>query len=150
MALAFVPSDAALLALQAGMVAAPRVAPGLTSLDRLHSRGWALVPLASIVLVIFAIRYASATATWLTYLALVAVPLLAAAALGWASRGARAIYALLVVPLFVLVWITPHSLVGQAGGALLSALSCVTLGVLLAAVAPQRMAQAGDRRDGGR
>ncbi|MDQ6605986.1 MAG: hypothetical protein M3Z06_05480 [Actinomycetota bacterium] len=136
MALAFIPSDAALLALQAGVVAAPRVAPGLNSLDRLRSRGWALVPLASIVLVIFAIRYASDTATWLTYLALVAVPLLAAVALGWASRGARAGYALVVVPLFVLSWAAPHSLAGQGAGALLSALSCVTLGVLLAAVAP--------------
>ncbi len=143
MALPFIPSDAALLALQAGVVAAPRVAPGLKSLDRLHSRGWALVPLASIVLVIFAIRYASDTATWLTYLALVAVPPLAAAALGWASHGARAIYALVVVPLFALVWITPNSLVGQAGGALLSGLSCVTLGVLLSAVAPRGWLKAG-------
>ncbi len=143
MALAFVPSDAALLALQAGVIAAPRVAPGLKSLDRLHSRGWALVPLASLVLVIFAIRSVSDTATWLTYLALVAVPLLAAVALGWASRGARVMYALLVVPLFALAWITPKSLVGQACGALLSALSCVSLGVLLCAVAPRGWLKAG-------
>jgi hypothetical protein len=142
-ALAFIPSDAALLALQAGVVAAPRVAPGLTSLHRRRSRGWALVPLASIVLVIFAIRYASSTATWLTYLALVAVPPLAAAALGWASRGARAVYALVVAPLFALVWITPDSLVGQASGALLSGLSCITLGVLLSAVAPRGWLKAG-------
>jgi hypothetical protein len=143
MALPFIPSDAGLLLLQAGVVAAPRVAPGLTSLRRLNSRAWALVPLASIVLVIFAIRYASDTATWLTYLALVAVPPLAAAALGWASRGARVVYAVLVLPLFAVVWITPNSMAGQACGALLSALSCVTLGVLLSAVAPRAWLMAG-------
>ena len=48
----------------------------------LRGRGWALIPVASIIGVIFAIRYASATATWLTYLALIAVPILAAGALG--------------------------------------------------------------------
>jgi hypothetical protein len=117
-------------------VAAPRLAPGLTRLDRFGGRGWALVPLASIVGVIFAIRYVSDTATGLTYLALVTVPLLAAAGLGWASRGARAGFALVTIPLFAVVWATPHSLAGQACGALLAALSCVTLGVLLAAVAP--------------
>ncbi len=136
MALAFIPSDAGLIALQAATVAAPRLAPGLTRLERLHGRGWALVPLASIVGVIFAIRYASDTATGLTYLALVAIPLLAAAALAWAARGARIAFAAVTIPLFGIVWAAPHSLAGQACGALLSALSCVTLGVLLAAVAP--------------
>ena len=136
MALAFIASDAGLIALQAATVAAPRLAPGLTRLDRLRGRGWALVPLASIVGVIFAIRYVSDTATGLSYLALVAVPLLAAAALAWAARGARVAFAVVTIPLFAVVWATPHSLAGQACGALLSALSCVTLGVLLAAVAP--------------
>jgi len=101
-----------------------------------RGRGWALVPLGSIVLVVFAIRYVSDTATGLTYLALVAVPLLAAAALGWASHGAKPLAALLVAPLFALAWAEHGSLVGQASGAILSALSCVTLGVLLGAVTP--------------
>lgn len=136
MALPFLPSDAALLALQAGVVAGPRVAPGVQRLDRFHGRGWAVVPVASIVGVIFLIRYASASANWLTILALVAVPLLAAAALGWAMHGARPWLALLVVPLFVGAWQTPDSLLGEACGSLLCGLSCVTLGVLLAAVAP--------------
>ncbi len=136
MALPFIPSDAGLLLLQAGTVAAPRIAPDLKALHRVRGRGWAIVPLGSIVLVIFAIRYVSDTATGLTYLALVAVPPLAAIALGWANRGARAWLAAAVVPLFVLTWAAPHSLAGEAAGALLSALSCVTLGVLLAAVAP--------------
>ena len=92
---------------------------------------------------IFAIRYASGTATWLTYLALVAVPLLAAAALGWLARGARPWFALLAVGLFVVTWRKPESLAGEAAGALLSGLSCVTLGVLLAAVTPGRWLKLG-------
>jgi hypothetical protein len=135
-ALPFIPSDAGLLALQAGVVAAPRVAPGLGKLGRLQGRGWALVPLASIVVVVFAIRYVSDTATGLTYLALVAVPPLAAAALGWAMRGARPMMAFVAVVLFVIAWISRTSLAGEAAAALLSGLSCVTLGVLLAAVTP--------------
>ncbi len=136
MALSFIPSDAALLAVQAAIVAAPRAAPRYPLLQRLSGPGWALIPIGSIVVVIFAIRYVSATATGLTYLALVAVPLLAAAALGWAARGSRPWAALLAVPLFALAWAARTSLVGQAAATLLSALSCVTLGVLLASVTP--------------
>ena len=143
MALPFVPSDAALIGLQAGVIAAPRAAPQLALFDRFQSRAWALVPIASIVLVIFAIRYVSDTATGLTYLALVAVPLLAAAALGWAARGSRPILAMLAIPLFVMAWVWRTSLSGEAAAALLSALSCVTLGVLLAAVTPPSWLKAG-------
>ncbi len=94
------------------------------------------MPIGSIVVVIFAIRYVSSTATGLTYLALVAVPLLAAGALGWASRGAVPAAALAAIPLFVIAWLSRSSLAGEAAAAILSALSCVTLGVLLAAVTP--------------
>jgi hypothetical protein len=94
------------------------------------------VPIASIVGVIFAIRYASDTATWLTYLALIAVPPLAAVALGWAMRGSKPLFALGAVPLFVIAWVSKDSLVGGPAGSILAALSCVTLGVLLAAVTP--------------
>ncbi len=99
--------------------------------------------MASIVGVIFAIRYASDTATWLTYLALVAVPILAAVALGWVARGARPWFALFAAGLFVVAWRTPFSLSGEAAAALLSGLSCVTLGVLLAAVTPSRWLKLG-------
>jgi hypothetical protein len=126
-----------MLAVQAGVVAAPRAdPPGLERLRRLRGRGWALLPLASIVVVVLTIRFVSDTATVLTYLALIAVPPLAAAALGWAMRGARPAAALAVVPLFALAWASKSSLVGQGAAVLLSALSCVTLGVLLAAVTP--------------
>ena len=136
MTLGFVPSDAALLALQAGVVAAPRAIPPIDWLGRFRGWGWALLPIASIVGVIFGIRYVSETATWLTYLALIAVPVLAAGALGWAMRGSTPIAALGAVPLFAIAWAAKDALAGQAAGALLSALSCVTLGVLLAAVTP--------------
>ncbi len=131
--------------LQAGVVAAPRALEvGWTSrLRRLRGRGWALIPVASIVGVIFAIRYASDTAAWLTYLALVAVPILAAVALGWAARGARPWLMLAAAGLFVLAWRVPGSLSGQAAASLLCGLSCVTLGVLLAAVTPSRWLKLG-------
>lgn len=136
MALAFIPSDAAMLAVQAGVVLAPRRPPEIPQLRRLSGPGWALIPIGSIIGVIFAIRYVSGTATGLTYLALVAVPLLAAAALGWADRGAKPRAALGAVPLFALAWASRTSLAGEAAATLLSALSCVTLGVLLATVTP--------------
>ena len=142
-ALGFIPSDAGLLILQAGVVAAPVAISSFARLERLSGRGWALIPLASIVVVVVAIRYVSDTATGLTYLALVAVPLLAAAALGWTMRGARPPAALLVIPLFALAWAARTSLTGQASAALLAALSCVTLGVLLAAVTPPVWLKAG-------
>ncbi len=145
MALPLIPSDAGLLALQAGVVAAPRAldAEWASRVRRLRGRGWALIPVASIVGVIFAIRFASDTATWLTYLALVAVPILAAVALGWVARGARPWLVAAAVGLFVVAWRTPSSLSGQAAAALLSGLSCVTLGVLLAAVTPSRWLKLG-------
>ena len=136
MALPFIPSDAVLLALQAGVIAAPREPPRARWLERFRGPAWALVPIASIVGVVFAIRYVSDTATGLTYVALIAVPPLAAAALGWGMRGSKPPLALLAIPLFVLAWVTPKTLVGQGSAALLSGLSCVTLGVLLAAVTP--------------
>jgi hypothetical protein len=141
--LPFIPSDAALLALQAAVVAAPRPAPELGVLGRLQSRWWALVPIGSIVVVVFAIRYVSDTAAGLTYLALVAVPPLAAAALGWTARRSTRPAALGAVILFVLAWAIPPTLLGEASAALLSALSCVTLGVLLAAVTPTAWMKAG-------
>jgi hypothetical protein len=136
MALGFIPSDAAMLCVQAGIVAAPRRPPEVPWIKRLSGPAWALIPLASIVGVIFAIRYMSGTATGLTWLALIAVPLLAAAALGWACRGSRPWLALLAIPLFLLAWKSGTTLWGEGAATLLSALSCVTLGVLLAAVAP--------------
>ena len=142
MALPFLPSDAGLLALQGAVVAAPRAVPQIPQLQRFRGAGWAIVPIVSIVAVVFAIRFVSDTATGLTYLALVAVPPLAAAALAWGVRGGSATPRRLgwsvcaTAVLFAIAWEFHHSLLGDAAAALLSALSCVTLAVLLAAVAP--------------
>jgi hypothetical protein len=126
-----------MLAVQAALVAAPRAdPPGLDWMRRLGGRWWALLPLGSIVVVIVAIGATAQTATDLTYLALVAVPILAALALGWGIRGARPAAALAAIPLFAIAWIWRTSLVGEAAALILSALSCVTLGILLAALTP--------------
>jgi hypothetical protein len=143
MTLGFVPSEAGLLLLQASMVAAPKPTSGIEALRRFRGRGWALVPIASIVLVIFAIRYVSDTAKGLTWLALIAVPILAAITLAWAMRGATPLAALAVIPLFALAWAAKGTLTGNAAGSILAGLSCVTLGVLLAAVTPHSWLKVG-------
>jgi hypothetical protein len=145
--LGFIPSDACVLILQAGLVAAPRRLgpddPVGRLAARLQSRWWALVPLGSIVIVVFAIQAASATADGLTWLALIAVPILAAAAFGWANRGARRWMGLVAAPLLALAWVDPSTLWGQGAATLLTAFSCVTLGVLLASVCPPRWVKIG-------
>jgi hypothetical protein len=140
MTLAFWASDLCLLAVQSALVALPRArAPARLEplAGRLSGRGWALVPLTSILLVVVAIRSAGATADGLAWLALIAIPPLAAAALGATMRGARPALAPLAIGLFALAWWQRESLVGEGAAVLLSALSCVTLGVLLTAVAPR-------------
>jgi hypothetical protein len=127
---------------QAALVAAPR-APTARLLQRLQSKWWALALPLSIVVVIAAIALESASARFLTYLALVAVPPLAAAALGWLIRGARIWLAVLVLPLFALAWAAESSLSGETAALALSALACVTLGWLVACVVPPRWLKLG-------
>lgn len=90
-----------------------------------------------------AIALAEASASFLTYLALVAVPPLAALALGAAMRGARPAWAALAAPLFALAWAARGELAGEAAALALSALACVSLGALLAALVPARWLKAG-------
>jgi hypothetical protein len=139
-ALGFIPSDACVLVVQATMVLTPRRLGAEDRLGRLaarlQSRWWALVPLGSIVVVIFAIQAASGVADGLTWLALIAIPILAAFAFGWAVRGARWWLGAVMGPLLALAWLSPSTLWGEGAATLLTAFSCVTLGVLLAAVCP--------------
>ncbi|HEY5942778.1 MAG TPA: hypothetical protein VIT89_07970 [Solirubrobacterales bacterium] len=123
-------------------MAAPR-APSLAILGRLRSRWWALVLPLSIVVVVSAIALESASARFLTYLALVAVPPLAAAALGWLMRGGRPPLALGVIPLFAIAWAAEGSLGGETTALALSALACVSLGWLVACVVPPRWLKLG-------
>jgi hypothetical protein len=131
----FAVSISVLALVQAALVAAPR--GGVVRVpQRLRGRAWAAVPAASIVVVIFGLRAASQAAQGITYVALICVPPLAALALGAIVRGARAAYALLAIGLFALAWADRGALAGETAALALSALSCVTLGAVLAAVAP--------------
>jgi hypothetical protein len=141
--LPFSVSIAALSLAQATIVALPRV-PAITSVRRLRGRRWALIPPLSVIVFAIVVGAAErASAQGLTYLALVAVPALAALALGWLTPRARPRRALLVVALFALAWGLRGMLVGEAAALALSALSCVALGVLLASVTPPRWLGAG-------
>lgn len=140
--LPFWTSIAVLSLVQGAIVAAPRALGPLPA--RLRSRRWALVPPASVIgFVLVAGAAERASADGLTYLALVAVPPLAALALGVLVRGARPLLALAVPVLFVLAWVDRGGLLGEGSALALSSLSCVSLGVLLAAVTPPRWLGAG-------
>jgi hypothetical protein len=127
---------------QAVLVAAPR--PALSPLlGRLRSRWWALALPLPLGLGIAAIALSSASAHFFTYLALIAVPPLAAAALAWVMRGGRPWLALAVVPLFALAWASRGELGGEGAALALSALACVTLGWMLVCVVPARWLRLG-------
>jgi len=110
--------------------------------QRLRSRRWALILPLSVIGFVFIARAAEhASAQGLTYLALGAVPVLAALALGWLLWNAHphgAPRALLVLPLFALAWADRSGLPGEAAAVALSVLSCAALGVLIATVTPPR------------
>ena len=131
----FWPSNLVLTLVQALCVLLP--AAGLPAWMRFaRGWGWALVPPLSIVVVIAAIEVLPDTADALTWLALIACPLLAAAALGWAMRGGWWPLALLAAPLLLVAWTDQDTLLGQGCATALTALSCVTLGRLIAGVSP--------------
>jgi hypothetical protein len=143
MTLPFAVSISLLGLVQAALVAlpVPRALP--VSLARLGGRAWAIVPALSIVFVVAVIELSSDAATWLTYLALVAVPPLAALALATLVRGARPVRAWGALPLFALAWITPNSLAGEAAATALTGLACIGLGWLLVSVVPARWVRLG-------
>jgi len=128
---------------QAGLVALPTTRPLPAWLGWAWSPWWALIPALSIAAVIGVIELDSDSATWLSYLALVVVPPLAAVALGLLVRGSRPVWAWTVLALFVLAWATPGSLAGEASATALTGLACVTLGWLLVCVVPARWVRLG-------
>jgi drug/metabolite transporter superfamily protein YnfA len=128
-----------LLSLAQGAIVALARAPAVPALMRLRDRRWAAIPPLSVLgFVLVATLAERASAQGLTYLALGAVPVLAALALGWLTPGARPARALLVPLLFALAWADQGALPGELAALALSALSCVALGVLLAIVTPPR------------
>jgi hypothetical protein len=124
----------ALTALQAACVDGPQP-PTPRWLGRLRGPAWAVIVPASIVVVVVAIGAASGVADGLTWLALIAVPPLAAIALQRAWPVA--------VALLAVAWAANHTLTGDIAAALLTALSCVTLGWLLATLTPAAPLKAG-------
>lgn len=127
---------------QASLVALP-IAPLPDLARNVRSRWWALVLPLSIVLVIAAIALDSATADFLTYLALFAVPPLAAAALAWLLHGSRPSFGLAAIPLFAIAWAGKGSLGGDAAAVALTALACISLGWLAATAVPPRWLKLG-------
>ena len=128
---------------QAALVALPAPRPLPRWVARFRSDWWALVPALSIVVTIVVVNFYSGSATGLSYLALVAVPPLAAVALGWLVRGARPAWIAAAVPLFAIAWAAEGSLAGETAAAALSALSCVALGWMLVSVVPARWLRLG-------
>jgi len=138
----FIAADAVLLSTQATLVALP--AAGVPRWLRRFAGGWwALILPLSIAVVVGAIELVPQTADALTWVALVLVPPGAALALGWAMHGARPPLGLLAAPLLAFAWADTTGLAGDAAAALLTALSCVTLGRLLAGLVPALWLKAG-------
>ncbi len=136
-------SIGALSLVEAALVAAPRAPIPTPLLSRFRSSWWALALPLPLGLVVGAIALEESSADFLTYLALVAVPPLAAVALAAIARGARPRLALLVVPLFAIAWAWKGDLSGHTAALILSALACVSLGWLLVCVVPSRWVKVG-------
>jgi hypothetical protein len=130
----FAVSIATLSLFQAALVALPRARAPFGWMP--SSRWWALVPGGSIVVVVFGIEALPDSADALAWLALVAVPPLAASALGWLVHGSRPAWALAALPLFATAWAAQGSLAGETAATLLSGLACIALGWLLVCVVP--------------
>jgi len=160
--LPFAVSIALLGFVQAALVALPAPRPRPAWVERLSSPWWALAPALSIAVVIAAIEASPGTADALTYLALLAVPPLAAYALvalitrdrveppymrlHAVSRNGGSDWLVPVAvaaALFALAWASPHSLAGEAAATALSGLACVTLGWLLVCGVPARWLRLG-------
>jgi len=138
----FIAADAVLISAQAALVALPGA--GVPPWVRRFAGGWwALILPLSIAVVVGAIELIPETADALTWVALILIPPGAALALGWAMRGARWPYAALAAPLLILAWADVDGLAGDAAAAVLTALSCVTLGRLLAGIVPAAWLKAG-------
>jgi hypothetical protein len=142
MHLPFAISIGVLSLVQAALVAFP-AAREWPELARLTSSWWAVVLPGSVIVVIAAIALDPGVADLLTYVALVAVPPLAALALAAVIRGARPPLALAVAPLFAIACGPIGSLPAETSALALSALACVTLGSLIVTAVPARWIKLG-------
>jgi hypothetical protein len=138
----FIEANSVLLAFQALLVAL--TGAGIPPwLEKLKSRGWALLLPISIAGVVAGIAIFPQLADGLTWIALVLVPPGAMLALGWALHGARPPLAIVGGLLFLIAWVETGTLAGDAAAALCTALSAATLGRLLAGIVPAIYLKAG-------
>jgi hypothetical protein len=140
---------------QAALVALPVARPLPAWLGWARSPWWALIPALSIAAVIALIELDSASATWLSYLALVTVPPLAAYALGTLIHGSNTLTssffsnsetkdevsgwglpAVVAIVLFGVAWAARGSLAGETAAMALSGLACIAIGWLLVCIVP--------------
>jgi hypothetical protein len=127
-----VPSYGLLVAVQAALVLVPGRPPRLAS-----SRALGLVVPAAAMAVGVALASSTGGADFLTALAAVVTPILAAAA-GWARGWRHPWLPAAVVPaLYALAWLRPDSLDGQAAGVALICGACLAVTGVVAALAPR-------------
>ena len=127
-----VPSYGLLVAIQAALVLVPGRPRRLAS-----SRALGLVIPAAAMAVGVALASSTGGADFLTALAAVVTPILAAGA-GWARGWPRPWLPALAVPaLYALAWLRPDSLDGQAAGVALICGACLAVTGVVAALAPQ-------------
>jgi hypothetical protein len=138
----FAPSIAVLSLVQAGLIALPRK-QALPVPVRLGSRWWALILPGSVVVVIAGIALEPGLADGLTYLALVAVPILAAIALATTIKGAHLILGAAAAPLFLVACGPLGTFSAETAALALTALASVALGALLVATVPSRWLKLG-------
>jgi hypothetical protein len=126
-----VPSYASLVLVQAALVVVPGKPRRLVS-----SRALGMAVPACALIVGVAIARAQGGAAFLTALAAVATPVLAAGA--GVARGWRIPWlpAVLVAPLYALAWLRPGTLPGEAAAVALIAGACLAATGIVAAVAP--------------
>ena len=139
--LGFWPSDAVLITVQAGLVAGSRVRTPELLLRLEHrmrasswSAAWAAILPVSLGGTIALLAVAPGAAELYTWLALIAVPLLAVLALRDLPGGTITAVAV-AGALFVVAWAVP-GLPGQGAAVALTALSCLTLAALLGELVP--------------
>ncbi|HSB38904.1 MAG TPA: hypothetical protein VLD13_07440 [Gaiellaceae bacterium] len=124
--------------MQAALVLVPGRPPRLG-----RSRLLGLVIPAVALVAGVAVAQAAGGADFLTALAAVATPLLAAGA-GWARRWPRPwLPALCVPPLYAVAWLRPEALAGDAAGVALIAGACLAITGLVASLAPRSWLTAG-------
>jgi hypothetical protein len=138
----FSASNLVLVVAQAACVALPGTGVPVW-LERFRGRGWALTLPLSIAVVVAAIQLLPTTADALSWVAFLLIPPGCALALAWAARGAHPAAAPLAAVALAVAWASPQTRAGELATIVLIAGSVITLGRLLAGIAPLPLLKAG-------